>query len=214
MMKQTLTAIAFVFSLSVSPALAGPIVLDQSYDAVASGSGGGSSIDLGQSVAQTFTVGIGGTLAQLDLQVQMESGTTGDLIINFLAVDNTGLPDIGQSLGSLRFNAGLVPPNDASNVVYTSFDVSPLNLAVAPGDVLAFEMAYDTNDGGGYIPFQPDAPPYYAGGGTSSRFNPNPYTSLDLDDDVGFQTYVEVPEPGSLALLGLGGLLIAWRRQR
>ncbi|MEM7806935.1 MAG: hypothetical protein AAF561_02350 [Planctomycetota bacterium] len=156
-MKPHPTVVTLAVTLVSTPAWAGTILLDQSYDAFADGATGGGSIIASQSNAQTFTVGLGGTLAQLGVQVQQSSlPPIDDLVITFLGVDSGGIPDIAQNLGNISVPPSQVPPLDFSNVVFSVFDVSGLGITVSPGDVLTFELSYAGTDDGGYFQFDQD----------------------------------------------------------
>ena len=144
--------VSFVLTVITLALIAGSaranLVLDQVSDAYTASLGGelgGPSVEYTQSALQTFTVGVGGALATVDLQVQHSFvAPTGDLVLSILGTTG-GVPDFSQNLGSVTLPASSIPPNDNfASGPFTSFDVSGLGIAVAPGDVLAFELSYPT----------------------------------------------------------------------
>ncbi|MEM0895686.1 MAG: PEP-CTERM sorting domain-containing protein, partial [Verrucomicrobiota bacterium] len=166
-----------------------------------------------QTVAQTFTVGLGGLLSSVEVQVQqgdIPDVPTGDLVMSILPTTN-GAPDFGQSLGSVSLPATTIPPfDDFASGPFVSFDVSGLNIMVSPGQVLAIELSYPTGTGSYFI-YDAEVP-IYAGG---SAWISNPFDGFIFDSgrDAGFRTTVLIPEPSSLVLLGVGTLALSRRRR-
>lgn len=206
--------LSFIFVIT-SPASAA-LVLDQSADAFAAGSDGGLNVHNFQSASQTFTVGIAGLLAQVDLQVQKAfSDPSDDLILSILGT-TSGVPDLNQTLGSVAIAPGDVPPGDFNNVSFISVDVSSLGIFVSVGDLLALELTYPMGTGDYFWYEQND---FYAGGESFVRSPPETQFRFQ-GQDYGFRTWVEtsmnvVPEPSALAIWGLMGLTLggcAWLR--
>ncbi len=211
--------LTFIFAMT-GPASAA-LILDQSADAFAAGAGGGPVVSNFQSTAQTFTVGITGLLAQIDLQAQQLGGgsiPSDDLILSILGTTG-GVPDLNQTLGSVAIAPGDVPPDDVNNVQIFSVDVSGLGIFVSVGDLLAIELSYPTGQEG-YFWYAAEVD-FYNGGGAFIRNPPDTQFGAESDDQ-GFQTWVEtsmnvVPEPSAFITWSLLGLTLgsfAWLRRR
>lgn len=198
-----------ILAAGTLPATAVPL-LDQAFDAVNNQAGGGPLIDSNQSLYQTFTTGIEGTLASVQLQTQISaSPPTEDLLVSILGTSN-GEPVPTDVLGTIAVPSSAVPGFDFNNVSFFSVDVSSLGIAVAPGDVLAIGLTA-ADSGGAYIWYAREGSPTYDGG---ALFLGQANSIFALPSDAGFRTFVEpIPEPSSLVLLGLTGLLVARRRR-
>lgn len=193
------------------------IVVDQFADAFnapnPSGELGGPVIADFQNALQTFTVGVSGTLATIEVQVQQSSDPNDppidSLVVSILGT-TAGVPAFSQNLGSVSLPPASIPLfDDFASGPFTAFDVSGLGIAVAPGDVLAIELSYAASDGS-YFVYDSEVNVY--DGGTSYTFEP--FTNFFTDTsprDLGFRTSVLIPEPASLALVVLGGLLLKRR---
>ena len=155
-----------------------------------------------QTALQTFTVGVGGTLARLDLQVQQgdaPSVPTDSLVVTLLRTSN-GIPDLNQELGSVSLPAAGIPPYDNfASGEFVQFDISKLNLAVSPGDVLSFAVSYPSA-AGSYFVYDSETDIY--SGGTSFTYGPlDGFFGETSPRDLGFRTLVAIPEPTSLVWL-------------
>ncbi len=187
-------------------------VIDQVYDAGADGSVGGPGISSVQEVAQTFTVGIGGTLSLVEVQVQQGSSQPDqDLVLRILGT-NAGAPDLGQVLATTVIPRADVPPLDFDNPEFVGVDVGGFGIIVAPGDVLAIHLQYPTGTGS-YFCFGQFEGTQYGGGEAYSRLIPNDFHTSVPSDDLGFRTSVFVPAPSAAALLGFAGLGASRRRR-
>jgi hypothetical protein len=101
------------------------------------------------SIAQTFTVGVPGTLARVDVflfPVSFNSlilGTVpGDLILDVRPTVG-GVPSDTASLARVSVPAASVAPSEATSpnsLFAVSFDVSQFGVPVTAGDLLAFEL--------------------------------------------------------------------------
>lgn len=194
-LKQSGLAVLLALSLSAAVAHAVP-VLDQVYDPIGGvGQLVGQLVDNTRSVAQTFTVGLGGLLSQVDLMLASGNTSTGTFTVSILSTTG-GVPvGSGNVLFSQPFPVTALPDFNFGIPTFMPFNVSPA-IVVSPGTVLAVTVTY-------------------AGGGPGnnvlwlSRFNNNAYpngagyagdgdlsTSWSLiPDDLGFRTFVEVLAP-------------------
>ena len=155
-------------------------------------------------MAQTFTVGVGGTLTSVSAVLFTPYQVTINLSIVPVVA---GVPDASTVLASASWSGQSNTPG------FISFDVSAANLAVAPGDELAYWLTADQ-----LSRFNTSSGNTYAGGSVFWRFpgatdgSPTSWSSIGLD--AYFETYVEaVPGPGAAVLFG-AGVLAAGRRRR
>ena len=202
-----------VAALAISPnmALANLVVLDQEVDAFGSsnpnGPLGGPSIEASQSALQTFTVGIGGTLDAIDVQVQHggKGIPTSALVLTMRPTLPNGDPDRTHDFGSVSLPASSIPEfNDFTSASFTSFDVSGLNINVLPGDQLSFELS-STTSLRNYFVFESQSDIYV--GGNEFLFSPADGAFFEVNRDLGFRTFVTVPEPASSSFIGFAGVL-------
>ena len=184
--------LAVVFSMGV-PVVGATPVLDQVYfDPDANFFGSSSFAGNRFRRAQTFTVGIGGTLDHVDMRGEAGSSmrileTTGG-VPTFTVLASTG---------------SFLTTVDG----WICWDLSSSGLAVMPGDLLAMDML-----GGGWEGHKPGE---YAGGADyflNATFGTPNFTFVPGRDRF-LRTFVDVsqsvPEPSTLFLLGTGllGLL-------
>lgn len=161
---------------------------------------------------QTFTVGLAGTLAQVDVYLSRFPGTVDDLVFQLYNTDVNGLPatQLGTNL--------TLPPGAVSTTVpdFEVFDVSSFNVSVSPGDVLAFVITANNPNNSFYyiLPFSQTQ--LYGGGSPVQRIGTNPWTpATGVTRDYGFRTYVDVvPEPAWLAPMLAAGTAACDRRRR
>ncbi|MEM9481686.1 MAG: PEP-CTERM sorting domain-containing protein [Verrucomicrobiota bacterium] len=195
----------------------GQFIVDQFADAFnapsPSGELGGPIISEFDTVVQTFTVGIGGLLTSVEVQVQqgdVPDVPTDDLVMT-IRPTTAGVPDFSQSFGSVSLPATTIPPFDNfTSGPFTSFDVSGLNIMVSPGQVLAIDLSYPTGTGSYFI-YDAEVP-IYAGGSTFVLGVADGFFA-DTGRDSGFRTTVLIPEPSSLLMLGFGALVLFRRRR-
>lgn len=169
-------------------------------------------------LAQTFTVGLTGMLARVDVQVNRSS----DLVVTPLVIDivrtTDGIPEPGSVLASLSIPAQAFPVAPGGFITdMTGADLGGSAFAVTQGEVLgllASVPAPDTLTGQLYY-WQVNTS--YSGGALFRREveSGGPFIS-QAPNSGGFRTYVAVPEPSSLAMCGPAlvlGLGYAWWRR-
>ncbi len=178
-----LTTLAFA-----APAAADPpaLVLDQQQPLIDAAENtmavGGSSE---QKLAQTFTVGVAGKLAEVRFPIGCADGR---LVVEIQGATATGEPD-GVTLVSTTVRASRLP-----SVVPATFESIrlPRRLRVAPGDRLAIVLSNDSGSCG--VAASPDGDTYADGQGYfDARPNPPgwlPFFPLSPEDDMPFQTVV------------------------
>jgi hypothetical protein len=198
-----------------SPCRADPVSIDQFYipnpnppDAFI--------IEATQTVAQTFTVGLGGRLTAIDLELGCcrFGPPSADLLVEVRSTLSDGLPST-QVLASTLLRPGDIP---VDSFAFVRAELGPDSFAVSPGVLLSIVLSSSAPslEGGGVQPyawFTTDGPGHYDRGQVfvdrGSGFLP---TSVDM----GFKTFVsasEVPEPPGLPLLAAGLLILFFRRR-
>jgi hypothetical protein len=195
-------------------------ILDQSDGApfnAAAGFLAASGID----IAQTFTVGLAGTLSLVSVNIARTADTTAPLFVEIRTTVG-GIPNAmdGQVLLSTPLSAALVPiaapttagPLSSAAFAFINVDLSAFGLAVTPGEILALSMTSDAVPGG-YL-WGLNVPGTYAGGSSYFRGNGPDVAWMLGGADQNFRTFVSLPEPASLALVAIAlASLMAIRRR-
>lgn len=126
-------ASAIGLQVAASMAWADPVV-DQTVDGA--GNSGQIFVDIEREFAQSFTVGVGGVLTRIDVEVRGFSTNTGPLLYDVLPLEMDGSPveDPEQALatGTVPLDAIPVSPDPWELVA-----IEHLAIQVAPGDRLA-----------------------------------------------------------------------------
>ena len=164
--------------------------------------------------AQTFTVGVTGTLSRIAVQINFPGfGSPGSAI---LTVYNTsgGVPN--ASLGTASLPSSGIP---SGGYAFQSFDVSSYGIPVHAGDVLAYGIT-STMDSYFFLRSTFDHSTYAGGDSQWRQRGPTePWTTYAPTHDGGFQTYVI---PGGDGLVGDynndgavdAGDYVTWRRSQ
>lgn len=158
----------------------------QSFGGLNVGTSGSTALQ----VAQTFTVGLEGLLAEIGVELARDSGALGDIGLEIRSLS-------GGAPGSSVLASGTIPiasvpvqgPN--SNTPFTFVDISSENLMVSPGDELAIVLSR-------VGPFNPGVSwvygnPGYEEGAPYDRFGNNAWSAIapTLGIDFGFQTLID-----------------------
>jgi hypothetical protein len=162
--------------------------------------------------AETLTVGVAGTLSEVDIQLSLASGFSAPVFtgFNILSTNSSGVPNTGP--GSI-LGTGTLSSQTATLADFTT------SLAVTVGEVIAIEPITSNNSAAWAGQNFPPAVSYTRGQdyfipmGSSGPF----LTSGAVDGFTTFVTTPQVPLPGALPLFatGLAGLgLLGWRRKR
>lgn len=205
-MKTIKSALFALLTVLMIPMAANAVpIVDQEHFVTSTNGFGNLSNGTTFGRAQTFTVGLAGIFDSIDVQVRSGGATQARIIAT------AGGAPIGGSGGStvLATSSSVTNAGD----VYT-FDFSPSGLAVTVGQILAIELfgqgqwsGVTATGGGSYA------------GGSDYFFNTNfatPNWTINPNFDWNFRTYVDVSEPGivALVLIGLLGMSLARRRNR
>jgi len=190
-------------------------VLDQSFDPGPAGTASGISGEVDK--AQTFTVGLAGTLARVDVDIQRADATVTDpLLFDVRATTAGGAPIESNSttLASLSIPA----VNVSLTRGFFSVDVSAFGIPVTPGEILAIVLRKPGEPDVDYSWFGNQSGGYPAGAGYFRNPTAGFATWTPLgEEDLGFKSFVAVPAPSAVVLfaVGIGALAgLTWRRHR
>lgn len=204
----------FTSALLTTNVHAGTLMLDQGVvppDPPPFGAGIGSpGTPFELDTSQTFTVGLAGLLSRVDVFAAVETfyGNTATLDWDVRPVSTLHSPlDADASAlakGTLTLTA------DRQQFGFLTLDFSQAPFPVFVGERLAIVLSTSSGSMGwwGYAAG-------YAGGEPWQRSTPpnNGFAWVDYtpEYDLGFRTFVEVPEPHGLALLSIGTFIFATR---
>jgi len=177
----------------------------------------GTSINSETALAQTFTVGVSGTLSAINLSL-WQIDATSPLNIYVVHPNSNGVPptNTNSALGSFSLPASSVPFNPGT---FTTVNVLSSDIPVTAGEQLAIILQNNVIGNGYFFDYGTS----YSGGSGFGTDSPNPPFDWigtggppNTSPTFSFQTYVAVPEPSSFILLGVVVVFgfIAYRRRR
>jgi hypothetical protein len=167
-------------------------VLDQSNTTFLTFGGAGapgSAVTSGQTVAQTFTVGVSGSLTTIDLGLYKDPGTIGDVTLEILPFSVFPTFDFSASLYSTTIPITSIP---LLTTALTSIDVSAANLSVTSGEQLAIALHRSAGPANSspWVVWQDSDPASPYPGGSFFVFHPGFTQWLSVSGDHRFQTWV------------------------
>jgi hypothetical protein len=174
---------------------------------------GGAAVYSQQTVAQTFQVGLSGTLSRIAVDVYnpTQFPASQPLIFELRTTLADGSPNPSSVLLSRSVPASSVPVGERGPEGYVVFDLSASRVEVTAGHLLAFSL-YSNDSLNSYGAGLSSDNAYPQGqeffrmgpGGSGGPFTPDIRGGIDL----GFVEYVDVvPEPSSL-VLGTGAVAL------
>jgi hypothetical protein len=174
------------FGADCAPVASAPM-LDQSNITFLSFGGDGapgSAVNPTQSVAQTFTVGLTGVLATIDLGIYRDpAANTGDVTLDIVPAGALPAYDLSSSLFTTTIPIGSIPLLTTN---LTSVDVSAAQLSVNAGDQLAIVLRRQS--GPSWVVWQDSALEYSKG--SFFTWHPGWTTWMPVTGDHRFQTWV------------------------
>lgn len=201
----------FVASFILLPAamsLGAPIIDQSTLKATYTG---GWAISNGRELAQLVTVGVSGTLDRVDLSLVRNAGAPGDVELRIRRTVN-GVPTPESTAADilLVLSGSSLPSAVNGAIPITSVDLSNMGFMVSAGEQIAITVELTAVGGG--------SPPWtlFADGTNipGAKFDYGYFGEWKTSTGaVGVQTWVETPEPATLSLLTLGGLVMLRRKQ-
>jgi len=199
------------------------LIFDQGFDPTGqitlSSSFGG--INSNQDIAQSFQVGMNGTLGEVDLYLHRFTATPvgGNLVFELRRLTGTGLPSNAPGDSLLQI---LIPSTNVGTTNgFLDINVSSANLQVTAGEGLAIVLHADSGTPSNltYIWAGQNNNPYANGMAFEQVVGNHSWDSITPTADLGFRTYLTtsaVPEPGSITLGAIGALFLVgyrWRKR-
>jgi hypothetical protein len=194
------------------------VVLDQAVEPSITDPSDIALFNQGSSFAQTFTVGVAGTLDHIDVLTRVSNTSSGNLDFDIRPTVG-GVPVTSDSLvlASGQVSSSLFPVYPPSNTwAWITLDVSSAHVNVIPGEVLTISLTPELLQGA--YEWAGTSGDVYAGGSSFERVSAGqpfvvfPPTYLGVDN--GFRTYVNTPEPATFVLAAIGVCALVVHRRR
>jgi hypothetical protein len=196
----------------------GQQVVDQSNIFSVAGGFTGKGVDSSKVLAQTLTVGQSGYLTQIDVQILRFQSTltlTSDLVLTVTAPADLSFP-VGPVLTSITLHPSDVPtfdqfPTQSVTSIYLPASAVPVTQGEFLSIVLTSTQPYDGSNFYMWASKDPEPSDNYPGGAAWRNYSNTGFVQDAAMEDFGFRTYVTVPEPAALPVLGF--VLLAARKR-
>jgi hypothetical protein len=213
--SQLRLTIAALLLLVISPVQGAVLSLDQQNPITSSSSA--PVIYSNQAIAQAFTVGIAGTLTQVDLALATWDTTSVDSGFTVSIYNGGGLPDASSApVFTQDYDYSYVPMSPDRNNAreFTAFDVAAAGIDVSVGDELTIVVSSQlvaTNATDWYL-WSRGIEEGYSGGAGYVR---NAGRWFEYSYDLAFQTHVSaIPIPAAAWLFGSALAGLGWFRRK
>ena len=152
-MKIVLQKILLFFLFVISGSVWSASVLDQSF-VPTNPNYQGTEISTSNFIqAQTFTSGLDGELAQIDIFVSRFLGMPSENLNVMLLGTTLGSPDISQIFANISLLSSEVPVTTFSGGAFVSVDMTSFHIPVVTGE--SFAIALQSNELSDLVPFIP-----------------------------------------------------------
>lgn len=208
LLRQASLCLAFTSAIAMASPTAQAAVVYNNLGAAASGS---DPIYSYGPLANSFTTGAdGGTLRGVQaLLMNLGPNVVGNVQVNLLSSNGAAPGSTLLSLGSLSSadiaSSGFQSYSFAATSAYDLSANTTYWVQILAADLNAIQWSFTSDLSGAGVAGESSY---------SAAFGVSPNASAALDGFGPYQMAVEVPEPGSLALVSLGLIAVVWVRRR